>query len=184
MEFVNGSFISLDFPVVLGIIFYEEDISTKQKKKKKDPWFQGTDENEIRQKSFKPKKEKRSETSGRLKSALCKTRGRFGIDKKNIICNRSEIKDLFSNGKRLKFNDLVIIYKPDICSKVSFFASGKLKGAVKRNRVKRILREAYRMNKEIFMGFKVIFYAKGLLDATEILNAFQVFKKECVNGRK
>jgi len=168
----------------LRIIFYEEDISTKQKKKKKNPWFQGTDEYEVRQESFEQKKKKGSETSGSLKSALSKPRGRFGIEKKNIISNRSVIKDLFSNGKRLNFKDLVIIYKPDLCSKVSFFASGKLKGAVKRNRIKRILREAYRMNKEIFMGFKVIFYAKGLLDAEEILNAFQVFKKECANGRK
>lgn len=164
-------------------MFYEENISTKQKKKKKDPWFQGTDENKNWKKSFEQKKKKGSETSGRLKSDLSAIRARFGIDKKEVIRKKTEIKELFSDGKRLNFKNLVIIYKPDLCSKVGFFASGKLKGAVKRNRVKRILREAYRMNKEIFMGFKVIFYATGLLDANEVLNAFRVFKKECFNGR-
>ncbi len=107
----------------------------------------------------------------------------FGIDKKSIICKKNEIDDLFLTGKRFNFKNLVIIYKPDLSSKVGFFASAKLKGAVKRNRVKRIIREAYRMNKEIFMGFKVIFYAKGLLDAAEVLNAFRAFKKERADGR-
>lgn len=109
------------------------------------------------------------------------TKGRFGIDKKDIIRYKNEIDELFRYGKRLNCGDLIIIYKPDQVSKVGFFASGKLKGAVKRNRVKRILREAYRMNKEIFMGFKVIFYARGLLDASAVSNAFEQFKKVCKN---
>ncbi len=33
------------------------------------------------------------------------------------------------------------------------------------------------------MGFKVIFLATGLLDANEVLNAFQAFKKESTDGR-
>ncbi len=114
---------------------------------------------------------------------MSKNKARFGIDKREIVCKKSEIRDLFSNGKRINFNNLVIIYKPDLCSKVGFFASRMHKSSVKRNRVKRILREAYRMNKEIFMGFKVIFLATGLLDANEVLNAFQAFKKESTDGR-
>ncbi|MEO0185649.1 MAG: ribonuclease P protein component, partial [candidate division WOR-3 bacterium] len=62
--------------------------------------------------------------------------------------------------------------------KVGFFASGKISGAAKRNRVKRILREAYRMNKEIFEGLKVIFYANNLFDAEEVLNCFESFREE------
>ncbi|MCX7994549.1 MAG: ribonuclease P protein component [candidate division WOR-3 bacterium] len=92
--------------------------------------------------------------------------------------NKKEIDELFLTGRRFNFNDLTIIYKPSTLPKVGFFASGKIKGAVKRNRVKRLLREAYRMNKEIFIGFKVIFHAKDLLDAKEILEAFDAFRKE------
>jgi hypothetical protein len=39
------------------------------------------------------------------------------------------------------------------------------------------------MNKEVFMGFKVIFYAQSLLDAEEVLKAFQAFKKGVRNGK-
>lgn len=39
------------------------------------------------------------------------------------------------------------------------------------------------MNKEIFKGLKIIFYANNVLDAEQVLNCFQAFKKECINGR-
>jgi len=47
-----------------------------------------------------------------------------------------------------------------------------------RNRVKRLLREAYRMRKEIFEGWKVLFYALGAVDKTCILQAFERFKTQ------
>uniref|UniRef100_A0A7V3VTQ9 Ribonuclease P protein component n=1 Tax=candidate division WOR-3 bacterium TaxID=2052148 RepID=A0A7V3VTQ9_UNCW3 len=114
---------------------------------------------------------------------MSRSQGKFKINKKDIIRNKNEIKDLFLNGNRFIYSNLTIIYKPDGEPGVGFFASKKLKGAVKRNRVKRILREAYRMNKEVFMGFKVIFYAQSLLDAEEVLKAFQAFKKGVRNGK-
>ncbi|MEO0136809.1 MAG: ribonuclease P protein component [candidate division WOR-3 bacterium] len=107
-----------------------------------------------------------------------KIEAKFGINKNAIIRHKREIDELFLTGKRFLFDDLVIIYKPSPQSKIGFFASGKIKGAVNRNRMKRLLREAYRMNKEIFMGLTVIFYAKGLLDTKRILEAFKAFKKE------
>jgi|GEM_PF-3488434 hypothetical protein len=51
----------------MRIITYEEDISTEQKEKKKDPWLPGKDENKIRKKSFKQAKEKRQKTPGCLR---------------------------------------------------------------------------------------------------------------------
>lgn len=110
---------------------------------------------------------------------MSENKGSFGLRKNEIIRNKKEIRDLLSTGKRFALNDFVIIYKPAHETKVGFFASGKIRSAVKRNRVKRILREAYRMNKEIFRGLKIIFYAHNVLDAKQILDCFQLFKKEC-----
>ncbi len=101
-----------------------------------------------------------------------------GLIKKEILRNKKEIRDLLSEGRRVACGEFVIIYKPDNETKVGFFASRKIRSAVKRNRVKRILREAYRMNKEIFKGLKVIFYAYDLLDAKIVRAGFQVFREE------
>ncbi|MEO0094789.1 MAG: ribonuclease P protein component [candidate division WOR-3 bacterium] len=129
-------------------------------------------------KGIEPKKKKGAQTSGRLDRESYKKGCRFGLKKNEIIRNKKEIKDLFSNGERFSLKNLVIIYKPDTETKAGFFASGNIKSAVKRNRVKRILREAYRIHKEIFMGLKVIFYAQSLLDAKQVINVFKAFKEE------
>ncbi|MGB9720200.1 MAG: ribonuclease P protein component [bacterium] len=113
---------------------------------------------------------------------MLEKKGHSGLDKRRIIRNKKEIIDLLAKGTRFSCNEFVIIYKPDSEPKVGFFASGKIRSAVKRNRVKRILREAYRMNKEIFEGLKVIFYAHNLLDAENVLNGFASFRKERSNG--
>lgn len=114
---------------------------------------------------------------------MSENRIRFGLKKNEIIRNKKEIRNLLSTGKRFPCNDLVIIYKPASEPKIGFFASGKIRSAVKRNRVKRILREAYRMNKEIFKGLNIIFYAYNVLGAEHILNCFQAFRKEYINVR-
>lgn len=81
-------------------------------------------------------------------------------------------------GKRIKSGSLLLIYLPSSDTRVGFIASKKIGGAVMRNRVKRLLREAYRMRKEIFEGWKVLFYALGAVDKTCILQAFERFKTQ------
>jgi ribonuclease P protein component len=49
---------------------------------------------------------------------------------------------------------------------------------VKRNRIKRILREAYRTHKEVFKGLKVILLARGLLGFQEAVNIIKEFDEE------
>jgi len=58
-----------------------------------------------------------------------------------------------------------------------FVASKRIGGVVIRNRTKRTLREAYRMNKDIFKGLKVIFYAQGFLKINNAVNIFCAFRE-------
>lgn len=69
--------------------------------------------------------------------------------------NRNDISLLFEKGKWYSYKELSIIYlhKEDLeNTKVSVSVSKKFfKKAVDRNRVKRLLRETYRLNKTLFL---------------------------------
>jgi ribonuclease P protein component len=102
---------------------------------------------------------------------------KYGLQKTEKL-KQSEIRRLFSKGSRFSHKDLVIIYRPGENRKVGFVASKGIGGAVKRNRTRRILREAYRMNKDIFKGLNVIFYARGHCDLDTIQNILTLFKEQ------
>jgi ribonuclease P protein component len=72
---------------------------------------------------------------------------------------------------------LTIIFLPSDEHSAGFVASKQIGGAVKRNKVKRILREAYRMNRTCFKGLKVVLYAHGSLSYGEALAAFKHFRE-------
>ena len=84
---------------------------------------------------------------------------------------------LFKNGKRFRHSNLAFIYLLSEEPSVGFVASKRVGGAVQRNRTKRLLREAYRMNKELFAGCRVILYAFGPLDRSDITAAISAFKR-------
>ena len=103
---------------------------------------------------------------------------RFGFYRTNRLKGKQVIKKLFSQGERFQSGNLLIIYLFSEEPRAGFIASKKIGGAVKRNRVKRLLREAYRMNKKIFTGLEVIFYAQGPLILKEIIDAFHSFERK------
>ena len=90
---------------------------------------------------------------------------------------KKHFRTLFSEGKRFRRGSLTIICVPSDEQLVGFVASKRIGGAVKRNRVKRILREAYRMNRMIFKGLKVILYAHGPLSLDEASVLIRQFKE-------
>ena len=102
---------------------------------------------------------------------------KFGLRKTERLCSNKETRRLFSTGRRFTRGNLIIIYRTGKKQKAGFFASKHIGGAVKRNRVKRNLREAYRMNKEIFKGLEVIFYAQGPFDLDEVVDIFMSFSE-------
>ena len=106
-----------------------------------------------------------------------KTIKKFGLRINERLHSRKETRRLFSTGRRFTRGNLIIIYRAGKKQKAGFVASKHIGGAVKRNRVKRILREAYRMNKDIFRGLNVIFYAQGPLESIDILNTIRAFRE-------
>lgn len=80
----------------------------------------------------------------------------FTFNKKERLKKRKEIDALFNSGKKLKENPVVLFWNErleddDIPFKMAFSVSQKLvKSAVNRNRIKRQMREIYRLHKNDF----------------------------------
>ena len=74
----------------------------------------------------------------------------FELNKSEILRDKRDFNDVYSNGRSYVNKNLVIYVLNDenYNGKVGFAAGKKLGGAVVRNRVKRLLREAYRLNKK------------------------------------
>lgn len=90
---------------------------------------------------------------------------RFTFSWDERIHKQKEFKHILKSGRRL-FNPALLIYvcsndKPDAKTRLGLVTSGKIGNAVKRNRIKRLLREAFRLNKHrIKPGTDVIFMPK------------------------
>ena len=79
-----------------------------------------------------------------------------GYPKTEKIKNKTDISLLFEQGKWYSYKELCIISltKPDLENpKIGVSVSKKFfKKAVNRNRIKRLLRETYRLNKSLFIN--------------------------------
>ena len=72
------------------------------------------------------------------------------LPKKEILRGRKNIDGVFLNGSRFTSNGITALWMNSISRKVAFFVSTKAGNAVTRNKIKRLLRESYRLNKEYF----------------------------------
>lgn len=96
-----------------------------------------------------------------------------GYPRQEKLKNKNDILLLFEQGKRFSYKEISILSlkKEDLdCAKTSVSVSKRLfKKAVERNRIKRLLRESYRLNKELFLetfgknSLNMIFYRSSLM---------------------
>ena len=75
-----------------------------------------------------------------------------GVNSKERIKKKSQFVSIFKNGKKIDIKKLKIFYaKNNInISRFTIVTSKKLGSSVQRNRIKRIIKEVYRRNKEYF----------------------------------
>ncbi len=82
----------------------------------------------------------------------------FSYNKNEKLKSKKLIDQLFNNGRSVSVYPLRLVYMPtvfenNILAKTGVSVSKKLvKNAVDRNRIKRLLREAYRLNKSHFFN--------------------------------
>ena len=90
--------------------------------------------------------------------------GRYTLKKGEILRRRDEIRYAFKNSRTVLSTDYFVLrYAPHNERKVLFAVERRVRGAVKRNRIKRKLRELYRLNKDRFPAGIWIFIGKEKL---------------------
>jgi ribonuclease P protein component len=75
---------------------------------------------------------------------------KFTLTKSEIIRSSHEISSIFESGRFLRGRFFDLIWVMDGCRQVAFAVSKRIRTAVARNRIKRRLREAYRLEKSGF----------------------------------
>ena len=103
-------------------------------------------------------------------------RGQFSFSKDERITNKKIIQNLFECGKKIIFSPFILKYldeRKESKNKVLISVSkSKIKSSVKRNLLKRRIRESYRLNKNIIKGlgysFAFVYSSSKILSYNEI----------------
>lgn len=110
----------------------------------------------------------------------------FELKKTEIIKNKRDFSRVYSKGKSFACRDMVIyILNDERCNgKVGFAAGKKLGCAVIRNRVKRLLRETYRLCKnDIRRDFAMILVGRKNLTQAKLDSAIKSFREICKRAK-
>ncbi|WP_456431643.1 ribonuclease P protein component [Thermosulfuriphilus sp.] len=86
------------------------------------------------------------------------------LSREERLCRRQDYLRVYRQGVRLYLPYLTIIVAPNRVgiTRLGISVSREIKGAVKRNRTKRLLREFFRRHKSLFpKGHDVVFIARG-----------------------
>jgi len=73
----------------------------------------------------------------------------FSLPKTHLLRKKSEYDNVYRHGKRVHGENFSLILLPNALehNRLGISIHGQLKGAVKRNRIKRIIREFFRLNR-------------------------------------
>ena len=89
---------------------------------------------------------------------------RHTLPRELILKKKSDIETVFQQGRRFTTQSLNIYIFSSQRTRVAFLVNKKIGKAHQRNRMKRLVREAYRLNRQNFADKEVIFYIRQYLD--------------------
>jgi ribonuclease P protein component len=95
---------------------------------------------------------------------------KFGLAKDDRIYLKNDFKNILERGKKVYANGVILWARPNPAaggekerppvSRIGIIVSKKLGNAAQRNRCKRLLREAFRLNRHLLNGADCVFYPK------------------------
>jgi len=106
----------------------------------------------------------------------------YNLNKSEIFRGKNDFNAVHSRGKSFANHALValIVNNERYNGKVGFAAGKKLGGAVVRNRIKRLMREAYRLNKNFLRrDFGIILVGRKFLVHAKFKDAEKAFLDIC-----
>jgi len=88
----------------------------------------------------------------------------FTLPRELILKKKNEIDLVLRMGRRITGKIFTVFILSSGRTRVAFLISKKVGKAVQRNRMKRLFREAYRLNRALFEGKEIIFSIKIFFD--------------------
>ena len=110
----------------------------------------------------------------------------FELPRDEIIKSKRDFSRVYSKGKSFACRDMVIYILDDarLSGKVGFAAGKKLGCAVIRNRVKRLLRETYRLcKKDISRDCAILLVGRKNLTQAKLDTAIKSFRELCKRAK-
>jgi ribonuclease P protein component len=131
----------------------QENLSAEQYQAPPHPRLPGQNENQIRKSGYQPPPGQRPQAAGRLIILQCLRPATgapcmvspFSLPKSRLLTRPWEFKMVYTHGKRVRGDHFSLIYLPNQEGKTRLGISVHgVKSAVRRNRIKRIVREFFR----------------------------------------
>jgi len=88
---------------------------------------------------------------------------KHGLSKKCLLRKNNEFEQVYTQGKRVYGDGFTLIYHDNQLGycRLGISIHRRIKGAVKRNRIKRIIRESFRLEREIYpLNADIVFAVK------------------------
>jgi ribonuclease P protein component len=142
---------------------YEKNLSTSRKEKIKGAWFSRKDEHYGRKAHSQETDRQRQAQSHSEALEEMNFVVSLSFPKELKIRTNSEYEEIFGKSKRLSTEHFNILCAPNSLGypRLGLVVGKKaVPGAVERNRIKRVLREVFRLNKPLFGSMDVVFVAK------------------------